>query len=315
VPRNRSARLAVLGSALPGARPVSYPSRTSRAFKRRLVAGVLLLLSLALITVYFREPASGRLHDAQGVGATALRPFEIAAERVARPFRDAYGYLSGLVHAKAENKRLHAQVDRYRQLWIQSQNAVSQNTEFKRLLRYLDSPSFPASYDGVPARVAAVEDPRFAAQIIVSVGSSDGVRLYAPVVTADGLVGQVTSLTSGEARVTLLTDETSAVSARDPKTRAPGLVRHGEAGSDSLILDRVKKEQRVAKGDPIITSGWRSGKLSSEYPPGIPVGVVTSVGQNDTELFKQVQVQPYVDFSSLDTVVVLVAKKPPLRLP
>ena len=47
------------------------------------------------------------LHDAQGYGASALRPFEVAAKRVARPFRDAYDYVSGLTSAKSENAKLH----------------------------------------------------------------------------------------------------------------------------------------------------------------------------------------------------------------
>ena len=47
-----------------------------------------MLLSLVLITVYFRERAGGGLHDVQGTGATVLRPFEVAANRVAAPFLD-----------------------------------------------------------------------------------------------------------------------------------------------------------------------------------------------------------------------------------
>ena len=64
------------------------------------------MLALILITISFREPASGPLHGVQSAGATVLRPFEVAAERVARPFRDVYGYFAGLVHVKQENARL-----------------------------------------------------------------------------------------------------------------------------------------------------------------------------------------------------------------
>jgi len=88
-------------------------SRSATALKRRIVAGVLVLLSIVLITVYFREPAGGGLHSVQSGGATVLRPFEVGAERVARPFRDAYGWFAGLVHAKSQNAALRAQVDRY----------------------------------------------------------------------------------------------------------------------------------------------------------------------------------------------------------
>ena len=79
--RNRSARIAVLGSPAPRSRPTGSSSRSATAVKRRIVAGVLVLLSLVLITVYFREPASGGLHSVQSTGATVLRPFEVGANR------------------------------------------------------------------------------------------------------------------------------------------------------------------------------------------------------------------------------------------
>ena len=77
--RNRSARIAVLGSPAPRSRPAGLSSRSATAVKRRVVAGVLVLLSLVLITVYFREPAGGGLHGVQSTGATVLRPFEVGA--------------------------------------------------------------------------------------------------------------------------------------------------------------------------------------------------------------------------------------------
>lgn len=62
----------------------------------------------------------------------------------------------------------------------------------------------------------------------------------------------------------------------------------------------------MRRGDEIVTAGWRAGALSSLYPKGIAIGRVTSVGQTDTDLFQQVQIDPYVDFGALDAVIVLV---------
>ena len=62
-------------------------------------------------------------------------------------------------------------------------------------------------------------------------------------------------------------------------------------------------------GDTIITAGSPAGsKLASLYPRNIPIGFVSSVGQNDTDIFKEIQVQPFVDFSSLESVLVLIPK-------
>ena len=69
---------------------------------RRLAAAGLVLLSLVLLTVYLRESEDGGLHAAQRIGLAILAPFQVAGERIARPFQDAYGYVSDLVDAKAE---------------------------------------------------------------------------------------------------------------------------------------------------------------------------------------------------------------------
>jgi rod shape-determining protein MreC len=145
---------------------------------------------------------------------------------------------------------------------------------------------------------------------VIAAGRRDGVRPEYPVVTADGLVGKVTSVGRSVSKVLLLTDEASAVSATDLYERgATGIVKHGQGGNDALILDRVTKDQQVQDGDPVITEGSPAGaRLPSIYPRGIKIGVVTSVGQNDTDLYKQIQVQPFVDFTSLSSVLVLVPK-------
>ncbi len=64
-----------------------------------------------------------------------------------------------------------------------------------------------------------------------------------------------------------------------------------------------------------MTAGWRSGRLTSLYPKGIPIGWVSSVEQVDTDLYKRVQVTPYADFSSLESVMVVVNPKARGALP
>ena len=70
----------------------------------------------------------------------------------------------------------------------------------------------------------------------------------------------------------------------------------------------MPKRDVIRLGDEVVTSGWRAGGLTSVYPKGIQIGRVTSVGQTDTDLWQQVQIEPYVDFGSLDAVIVLVPK-------
>ena len=304
--RNRSVS-AVLGSSVPRPRPQPFPSRSRSALRRRVVVAGLVVLALFLITISFREPTSGPLHGVQSAGATVLRPFEVAAERVARPFRDVYGYFAGLIHVKQENEKLKAEVNKLRQQALLGESARAQNTEFRKQLKFVDSPLFPSDYSAVKTRIIGWRN-EFDERVVIAAGRNAGIHQETPVVTSDGLVGSVTQVSPTAALVTLLTDESSAVQARDQDTSASGVVRHGE-GEGSLIVDRVTKDKLVKEGDVIVTAGTRSKQYPSLFPANIPIGYVISVGQSDTAPFKQIQIQPFVDFSSLDAVTALTTKK------
>jgi rod shape-determining protein MreC len=268
----------------------------------------LVLASLALLSVYFRESETGPLHDAQDAGASVIHPFQVAAERIAQPFQDAYGWAGDVLDAKSDAERYRREVERLRQQVIQNQTAVRQNAQLRRLLRYRQGSAFPRDYNGVAARIIGRTPGQFEQQVLIAAGTNARVHVNDPVVTAAGLVGRVTKVSRRSSRVTLLTDETSAVSALDLRTGAAGIVGHGIAAGDALVLDRVTKADVVNAGDVVITAGWRSGRLASIYPRGIPIGIVTSVGQLDTDIYKRIEVDPFVDFTSLDSVLVLVEK-------
>ena len=273
--------------------------------------GVLVLASLVLITLSFRSGEDGPLSGVQSAGSTALRPFAVGFERVAQPFRDAYSWADSLLTARSEAERLRAENRELLQRAIQSEFARQENEYLRRLLEYLDSPRFPVDFNPVAAEVVGRPAGAFTQAIVVAAGSSNGVQINDPVVNADGLVGLVTRVTPDTARVQLLTDEEAAVSAVDLRTSAPGIVLHARGTRETLVLDRVRKRDRIKVGDEIVTAGWRAGVLSSLYPKGIPIGKVTSVGLTDTDLFQQVQVDPFVDFGSLDAVLVLVPAERP----
>jgi rod shape-determining protein MreC len=279
--------------------------RGAGALRRRLVVGVLVLLSLVLITLSFRSGDDGPLSGVQSAGSSVLRPFAVGFERIAQPFRDAYGWADSLLEARSKAERLQAENRELRQRVIQSAFARQENASLQRLLEYVDGPRFPDDYDPVVAEVIGNPPSAFTQAILIAAGTDNGVRVEDPVVTADGLVGLVTRVTDGTARVQLLTDQDAAVSAVDLRTSARGVVLHARGTRETLVLEFVRKQDEVKQGDEIVTAGWRAGGLSSLYPKGIPIGEVTSFGLTDTDVFQQVQVEPYVDFGALDAVIVL----------
>jgi rod shape-determining protein MreC len=268
--------------------------------------GLLVVLALVLISLSFRSGSDGSLGGVQSAGATVLRPFAVGVERVAQPFRDAYNWFDILFTARSDAEKLRTEVEDLRQRAIQNEFALQENVTLRRLLEYRDGPRFPRDFRGLAAEVIARPAGAFTQAVVVAVGSNDGVRVNDPVVAPEGLVGLVTRVTPGTARIQLLSDQQLAVPSIDLRTGAPGIVRHARGTRETLVLDRVQKEDVVKVGDELVTAGWSASGLSSLYPKGIPVGEVTSVGQTDTDLYQQVQVDPYVDFGALDAVLVLV---------
>jgi rod shape-determining protein MreC len=269
------------------------------------VTGVLVLLSIALITVYFRESSGGGLHQVQSAGATVLRPFEVAADRVSRPFRDAYGYFAGLVHAKSEVNRLRAENEQLRQEASQNAFASSENANLRKQLHFINSPHYPRGFGHVTASIIAQPPAAYEEQVLIGAGSTAGIQQFDPVVTGEGLVGTVVRVAHNQSLVALLTDDTTSVSAVDANTGAQGIVKAGAS------FDHVGKDQQVKSGDLLVTAGWKAPGigLSSIYPRGIPIGRVTSVGQNEVDLYKHVQLQPFVNFETLSSLVVLFPPK------
>jgi len=274
---------------------------------RRAVLFVLVLGALALLTISFRSPTSGALHDVQGYGASALRPFQVAAQRVARPFRDAYGYFDGLAHARSENTKLRRELRQWRAQATQYQAQAGRAQDLQKLLRVEGGPKYPSDFRFVNTSVISFPLGAFAQQITIAAGSDDGLRINTPIIDQDGLLGHVVVVGPSTASVQLITDADSNVPARDIANGVRGLIRHGVG--NSLLLDQVSKEQSIAKGDVIVTQGTVDRRYPDLYPYGIPIGRVLSVDRSDIASYLTVQVLPFARFDSLDTVAALISTK------
>ena len=297
----------MLASSVQRSKPTPYPSKARSALIRRAVVVVLVLVALTLITIAFRSPTSGALHGLQGAGSTALRPFQIAATRVAQPFRDGYDYLSSLSSAKSENERLKREYRAVRAEAIANSAAQARLGQLEKLLHFVQGARFPQGYRAISTAVISPPNGPFTHTLTIEAGSSKGVRLNSPVVSDGGLVGIVSDVHADTAKVTLLTD--TYVPAVDTRTGVRGGVQAGPGGTLQLV--QVSKQKVVHENDPLVTAGTRNARYPDLYPYGIPIGRVSAPpGATDTATYLQVQVQPFANLGSLEAVSVLVPKNP-----
>jgi rod shape-determining protein MreC len=273
--------------------------------RRRAVLAVLVALSIALLTAYFGESASGGLHSVQRGFMEVLAPLQEGASRALKPARDLGGWIGDVVDAKSENKRLRSQVEDLRSRLVRAETAQRDANELRALAGFNRSDLFPEGYDKVAARVIGRSPTVWYSTVTIDKGSDAGVRNNLPVITGDGLVGKISAVSGDAAQVTLLTDHTSGVSAQVVPDGASGLIKARVGDPSDLLLDFVEKGRPVPQGSTVVTSGWRSSKLESLFPRGIPIGRVTHVDVRERELYQRVHLRPFADLHRLDMVEVL----------
>ena len=100
-----------------------------------------------------------------------------------------------------------------------------------------------------------------------------------PVINGEGLVGKVAQAASDGAQVTLITDSSMGVSARIGSSNATGIVQPKVGDPNDLLLQYLPANTQANKGEYVVTSGTVSSPDDSLYPPGIPIGQVTSVNE------------------------------------
>jgi rod shape-determining protein MreC len=269
--------------------------------RRRAVLALLIVGSFVLLTATYGEGSNG---VQRGV-STIFSPLQDVADRALKPARDLVNWFDETFDAKGDNARLHDELQVARKQAVGAKTALAENAQLRKLVGLDASGAIPSGYDPVTGRVIARSPTVWFADVTIDVGSGDGVEVDNPVVNGDGLVGKVAAVTGGSARVTLIADHSSAVSAKIVPSGIQGVMKPSVGDPEDLILDFLDSEKRVGKGQSVVTSGWRGETVASDYPPNLPIGEVVEASLLQQEAQQQVNVRPYADLRDLDLVQVL----------
>lgn len=275
--------------------------------RRRAVLGLLVAVSLILLTAYFGESPQSPLHSVQRGIVQVLSPVQSGASTVLSPVRDVANWVSDTLRAKSQRDHLRVEVNRLNAKLALAQTAALQNKQLTREVG-LDSRLGLSAFQLVAANVIGKDPSVWYQHVTVDKGSSDGVRLNDPVVADGALVGDVTTLTASDSIVTLLTDHSYAAAAQVLNhTGDNGVLAPSVGGPNQLLLQELPGNAQIAPGEQVVTAGFKAGKLTSLYPAGIPIGTVSAV--NPSQLFNnnEVQVSPAADLRHFSSVQILTA--------
>jgi rod shape-determining protein MreC len=200
-----------------------------------------------------------------------------------------------IVSLRTRNAELEAQVSQLQTQVIDLQQRVNE-TEILAALVDFSRANPESSYKA--ASVIGRDPSPFLHYVIINRGSNDGIERGMPVVTNEGLVGRIDAVIADAARVQLITDPASSVNIHLKNANTDALLIGSVTGDVSL--DLISQDVTVDSGDLILTSGLGGG-----FPADLIVGQVINVRKLPAELFQQATIQPAVDFSRLQIVLII----------
>jgi len=268
-------------------------------YKRvRWLLVILIVASLAIVTIDYRSKGNGPFERIGHVALTILSPIQHGLVTIFRPVGNFFAGFTEVPSLRARVSTLQRQVAELRA----GENTVAEIERENESLRKLLGIRDRYNLNTLAAQVIGVSPSNFERTVFIDRGSRAGVKKDMPVIAGDGLVGRVIRVGASTSEILLLIDRTSAVASRVVPSGETGLLE-GD-GSENTKLELFNPDAKLGVGDRVVTSGYDRGL----YPPGIPIGTVVSAPPAQSNLSRVVTIQPYVDFSSLDYVLLIIGQ-------
>ncbi len=260
---------------------------------------ILLIISLLLSIVPTVLTVMGQGSYVKGAVVTVLSPFQRLGSFLGEAVGGFGQYFSGYSELKKENEELKKENT---ELKDQIYQASLYEKENAWLRDYLDLKRINYSFSLADAKIIGRETTNTRTVYTLDCGTAKGISKNMPVITNEGIVGYITEAGLTWSKAVAVTDEHSSVGVLCSRSGAVGIMSGTYELSfmglcDILLSDT---EADITAGDKIYTSG-----LGGVYPASLAVGEVTEVYRDSYDRSLHAKVKPYVSFSELDSVMVV----------
>ncbi len=270
-----------------------------KRYRDELLAIFLLALPFLFLRANLSDPSRASLFDRWVLSISA--PVQWVAVKVARGASTLIQEYTYLVDVRRENDRLSYENARLQQEVKNLEALDRENARLRQLLVLREE--LPG--EAVSARVIAKDiSPLFRViRVRLDRGRDDRVTAGMPVVSTEGLVGQISRVYDRYADVLLTVDDGSKVDVVVQRTGSRGMLHGtGESENYKARIQYLLRADEVQVGDLVITSG-----LGRRFPPNLPVGTISNVEKRDFGLYQLAELTPAVNFSRLEEVFILTA--------
>ena len=246
---------------------------------------------MVIITISYRQ--SELIQSIKAKTIDFFRPVQEKLISFFNPVTRFFNSIRDYINLRDKYSELQRENSELRQQYSENINLKVENDELRKLLGL----ELRKDYIGIPARVTGYYENKWQSEVILNVGNSDGVLEGMAVINEDGLVGTVILTGNDSCNVRLLKDSQTKIGIRILSSRKLGII---EGSQDKKInLNYILREESVFKGDIIITSEY------GNFPSEILIGRVSKVSENTGDLYKSIEIEPFVDFKRIEYVLVI----------
>lgn len=271
-------------------------------FKNKL-AVTIIVLSVTFLVLIVYSVKREKISVVESGAGTSFNSVQSVVYKLGGSIKENLGFIFNFTEVKKENEALKAENDTLKNQLVEYNSLLKENDELKQDLNFKNSRS---EYNYVGCSIIGRSGGNFLDGYIIDKGQKDNIKKGMVVVTSKGLVGQVTSTGSNWSIVQSISNENIAVSGMVESTSETNGIIKGYKDENNKLLAKLyylPLDSNVKKGDAILTSGY--GNL---YPKGIRIGEVIDIEEDKGQIMKNAIIQPYVDFNTLEQVLVVIPK-------
>jgi len=266
-----------------------------RLFRIVILAGILLTLAFIFLVSTLGSQQFGSLHKLVLEVAGPLQKIATTSSSYIGTFKSEYlDILQDTLKLREENKRLVQQLQENEAILNKSRESLATNASLRKLLEFKSRVGQPV----IAATIIGKDPSAWFRSVIIDQGSNSGIMKGNPVVSSDGVVGQIFTISPNYAKVLLAIAPSSAIDVLLQKSRVRGILKG--TGTLTYRLEYILKTAEVEEGEHVVTAGY-----GGVFPTGLPVGVVSKIIKKPRGMFHEIEVTPSVNYQTLENLLVI----------
>lgn len=265
--------------------------------KKTGIIGIIITIIILIIIVILSNININNFSTVGGTLSLFVMPVQNGITYIKNKIQGNSTFFTDISSLKEENESLKEENSKLEQELRELEIVKAEN---ETLTEYVNLTDKYTEYTTVPGYVINKDTSNYTNNIIINIGSKDGIKEDMAVISDEGLVGHIISVTASTSKVQTLLDTSSAVSSLSGSSRDSLIVRGTLDSTTMLKGTAISTSAALLVGDKIETSG-----MGGIYPKGITIGTIEKVEDTKNLTNRYIMIKPAVDFNKLEAVLVI----------